>query len=67
MKEVGKKKPEDHTEELSLALGKVQNNLLELANQFNLNLDVILRDKFKFLDSGSSNTNKSTVTVHKSE
>ena len=67
IKEVSKTNPEDHTEELSISLGKVQNSLLELANLFNLNLDVMLRDKFKFLDSGSANAPKHAVTVQKSE
>ncbi len=68
LKEIAKKttgNPGDTVNEISMLLGKMEISLVELANRFNLNIDNLLRDKFKLLDSGSKTPPKHPVTIEK--
>ncbi len=54
LKEVARRATVDSRDEISTLLGKMLISTVEVANKFDLNIDTLLKDKFKLLDAGGT-------------
>ncbi len=52
LKEDARRATADNKDEISTLLGKMLISIVEIANKFDLNIDTLLKDKFKLLDVG---------------
>ncbi len=57
----------DNKDEVSTLLGKMIISIVEIANKFDLNIDTLLKDKFKLLDGGAAGAPKNPLPPRKTE
>ncbi len=67
LKEVANRAMSDSRDEISTLLGKMVISLVEFANKFDLNIDTLLKDKFKLLDGGASGAPKNPLPPRKTD
>ncbi len=67
LKEDARRATAGNKDEISTLLGKMLISIVEIANKFDLNIDTLLKDKFKLLDAGASGAPKHPLPPRKTE